>query len=94
MPYIVDLKDRRPVGNIHSVAEWEAAKQKNIRNNIFACACGSRKFHLFQDTDNIKVVCAKCQHSDIIAWNSTGAIKNLVTDKWSHPTCAIVMTEK
>jgi hypothetical protein len=89
MPKIKDLKDRL-VGlpDIHSVADFEEARKKNLKDGFWACACGCRKFHLMQDTHNVKAICVKCGHLDIIYWNSmtsvsdSGKGKRLDTTKW------------
>ena len=70
-----------------SVAEFEAARQKNIKDGIWACACGSRKFHSQQQAENVKTFCVKCGNCDIIYWNgdkdsSKGHMKRLDTGKW------------
>jgi hypothetical protein len=94
-----DGRDLRKAG-LTSVADFDkAAKRNMIRDNchmrtIYACACGSRKFHLEQQPDNIKAVCAKCGDVRIIAWNSDGSIIRLDTMEWFGPVVEIKMKSK
>jgi hypothetical protein len=94
-----DGRDLRKAG-LTSVANYDkAAKRNMIRDNchmrtIYACACGSRKFHLEQQRDNIKAICAKCGDARIIAWNADGSIIRLDTFEWFMPIVEIKMTGK
>ena len=70
MQRIKDVKNRtKSLPHIHSVAQYEQARKKNLYRGIWACPCGSRKFHLIQQKDNVKTVCCKCEDIVIIAWN-------------------------
>ena len=84
--HILDLKDRTE-GLGSSLADFEAARKKNLKNGYWACACGSRKFHLQQQDENVKAFCARCKDCNIIYWNgrrdnSRGNMLNLATQKW------------
>jgi len=76
-----------------SVADFEAASQTKLKTNVagtltWACACGSKRFIVLSQKNNVKLVCAKCKHIDIIAWyhsardSSAGHILNLNTQQW------------
>lgn len=85
---IRDLKDRlKELNTPHSLAEWIKVRNKNLKNDIWACACGSRKFHLLQSNENIKTICIKCGEMEIIAWNGNtkehGKIRRLDTGRWT-----------
>jgi len=88
MRRINDLKDRRKkLPNLYTIAEYEEERKKNLRKGYWACVCGSRKFHLSQQKENVKAICSKCGNVDIIYWNgvedsSIGAMRRLDTCNW------------
>lgn len=72
-----EVKDRRQeLPRLTTVADWEKARAKNLHNGIWACVCGSRKFHLLQHPQNVKAICCKCGNMDIIYWNAAPAESN------------------
>lgn len=97
-----DGRDFRPKNGVWSVADSETAANKNkIRekdHTIYACECGSRKFHLMQGFIhgtrvplNIKAVCVKCRNVNIIAWNTNGHVMDLDDNIWSGPVTEVHM---
>ena len=83
-----NLKDRRnELPELYTVADYEKERRKNLKKGFWACVCGSRKFHLLQQKENVKAICSKCRNSDIIYWNgikdsSKGSMRRLDTGKW------------
>lgn len=83
MKRVKNMPDRRQeLDSICTVANWEVLRTQNLQDGYWACVCGSRKFHLRQDTENVKAECCKCGNSDIIYWNgqrdrSSGRMKRL-----------------
>lgn len=97
---IEDMEDRRDLfkgKKIVSVKDVEDARKLNLKDNYWACYCGSRSFHLKQTEINVKAICSKCGNSEILYWNrpskdnSMGAMKDLETGKWWHPKAKIVV---
>ena len=82
---VKDLSTKVIKGN--NVSDYEEARAKNLRNGLWACHCGSRKFHLLQQKENVKAICAKCSDTEIIYWNGThdsskGHMRRLDTNTW------------
>lgn len=80
---------------IETIEDFEARRKTKLHNNKYgnltwACACGSRRFKVVSSKANVKLVCPKCGHSDIIVWyhsandSSAGHIKNLNTQTWER----------
>jgi len=94
-----ETKDyRRRLGTIYSVGDWERLRRANMttiyfqskephnKATIWACACGSREFHLREHGGEITVDCAKCGNSDIFAWYENGHIRHMDGEpEWSEP---------
>lgn len=94
---IRDLKDRRKK-NLISVADYERARGLNLKGGYWTCVCGGRKFHLLQQTKNVKAICSKCGNTDIIYWNgpndsATGSMLKLDTRRWVKPFASIRLEE-
>ena len=82
--------DREKLKDVRTLKDWEELQKKHLLHLssdavIFACACGSRKFHLLQSKTNVKTICSRCTASKIIYWmknitdSSAGRIRNLET---------------
>jgi len=90
MNRINNLTDlRKNLSDIHSVSAYEIERKKNLKDGLWGCVCGSRKFHLLQQTDNVKTICSKCGETTIIYWNgpkdgdsSRGSMRRLDTNLW------------
>ncbi len=78
-----------------SVADFEAQRRTKLKTNKYgtltwACACGSRRFSVISQKNNIKLACSKCKHVDIIVWyhsandDAAGHILNLNTQSWER----------
>ncbi len=86
-----DLKDRRKDINGSSVADFEEERAKNRKGGYWGCVCGSRKFFLLQQAENVKAICVKCEETDIIYWNgskdsSAGSMRRLDSNRWVKQT--------
>lgn len=78
--------------------EFDELCKKNMlykeHGTYYACACGSRKFHLLQQNKNFKAICAKCWDSRILAWNDSCRVLDLGTLRWCRPMLAVVKDDK